>query len=240
MVGTIALSRRSRSWPRRLRHLLDLVAEDGNAGANPPPIHLELGLARAARADAAAEPRQRGAGADQPRQQVFQLGQLDLQLALAGAGPAGEDVEDQLGAIDHLAGDQILQLAQLGRRQLVVDDHDVDRGLGAGQRQRLRLAAADEGGRVGGGALLQRAYDRGGAGGVRQPFELVEGLFGVDPAHVAGDEPDESRALERGEPTFAHDLPAILHAYNRTPAAAAAHSDRTPCPTFPSISSSSR
>ena len=139
----------------------------------------------------------------------------------------------ELRAIDHLAGDQILQLAQLRRRQLVVDDDDVDRGLGAGQRQRLRLAAADEGGRVGGGALLQRAYDGGGAGGVRQPFELVEGLFGVDPAHVAGDEPDESRALERGEPTFAHDVPAILHAYNRTPAAAAAHYRQDAVPDIP-------
>ena len=74
-----------------------------DAHADPPAIGLELGLAGAAGADAAAEPRQLGADADQARQQVLQLRQLDLQLAFAGARAAGEDVENQLRAIDDLA-----------------------------------------------------------------------------------------------------------------------------------------
>ena len=185
-------------------YLFDLVAEDLDPRADPPPVHLELRLAGSARADAAAQARQRRAGADQPRQQVLQLGELYLQLALTRAGAPREDVEDELRAIDHLARDHRLQLAQLRRRELVVDDDDVDPGLGARQRQRLRLAPADEGRRVGRGALLQRPHHGRGTGGVSQAVELVEGLLGVGTAQAAGDEADEGRAFERREPSFAH------------------------------------
>ena len=60
------------------------------------------------------------------------------------------------------------------------------------------------------GALLQRAHHRGGAGGAGQSVELVERLLGVAAAQAARDEPDEGRALERGEPSFAHSV-SILH-----------------------------
>ena len=107
-----------------------------------------------------------------------------------------------------LHADHLLQLAQLRRRELVVDDDHVDPRLGARRRQRLRLAAADEGGRVGRDALLQRAHHRRGARGMGQSIELVERLLGVGTAHGARDEPDEGRALERGEPSFGHVDPA--------------------------------
>src|SRR5262245_58382094 len=97
--------------------------------ADAPPVGLELGFARASGANTAAKARQRVAGADQPRQQVFQLRELDLQLALARPRATGEDVEDQLSAIDDLAADRLLDLAQLRGRQLVVEDEDVDVGL---------------------------------------------------------------------------------------------------------------
>ena len=85
-------------------HLLDVVADHLDARADPAAVHLELGLARTPGADAAAEPRERAAGADQARQQVLELRQLDLQLAFARARAPGEDVEDELRAIDDLAG----------------------------------------------------------------------------------------------------------------------------------------
>ena len=109
-----------------------------DARPDPPAIGFELGFAGAARADAAAKPRQRGARAGQPRQQVFQLRQLDLQLAFAGPRPPREDVENQLRAIDDLPADRLFDLPQLRRRQLVVEDDDVDVGLGARGGQRLR------------------------------------------------------------------------------------------------------
>ena len=71
--------------------------------ADVAAIGFELGFAGAARADAAAQPRQPAPDADQPRQQIFELRELDLQLAFARARAPGEDVEDQLRAIDHLA-----------------------------------------------------------------------------------------------------------------------------------------
>src|SRR5262249_47824754 len=100
-------------------HLLDVGADGVNARTDAAPIGFELRLAGAPRADAATQPRQRVAGADQPRQQVLQLGELDLQLSFSRPRAPREDVEDQLRAIDDLAADGLLDLPQLRRRQLV-------------------------------------------------------------------------------------------------------------------------
>ena len=83
--------------------------------ADPPAIGLELRFAGAARADAAAQPRQRGGRADEPRQQVLQLRELDLQLAFARPRAPREDVEDELRAIDDLAVERLLEVPQLRR-----------------------------------------------------------------------------------------------------------------------------
>ena len=149
------------------------------------------------RADAAAQPRQRLARADQPRQQVFQLRELDLQLAFARAGAPREDVENQLRAIDDLAIEALVQLAQLRRRQLVVEDDDVGVGFGRGLRQHVDLAAAEERGRVGLGTILQHAQDDAGARGLGEAGELFEGMFRVDPPRAAGDQTDERCPLHQ-------------------------------------------
>ena len=65
----------------------------------------------------------RGALAPQPGQAVAEQGQLDLGLALLAAGVLGEDVEDHRGAVDGGAPEQLLQVALLRRRELVVE-HD--------------------------------------------------------------------------------------------------------------------
>ena len=46
----------------------------------------------------------------QARQPVLELGELHLELAVPGARVLGEDVEDQLGAVDHA---QVEPLARL-------------------------------------------------------------------------------------------------------------------------------
>ena len=86
-----------------LPHLIDLPLNGLDAHADTAAIGFELRFAGAARADAAAETRQRGAGSGEPRQQVVELRQLDLPLAFARARAARKDVEDQLRAIDDLA-----------------------------------------------------------------------------------------------------------------------------------------
>ena len=117
-------------------HLLDPLADD-------PPVGLELGLARAARADTAAGPAQVGPHPGQPRQLVFELGELDLEAPFVGLGVQGEDVQDQPAAVDHLDLEQLLERPLLGRRELVVGDQHVKAGLALRAQQLLGLALAD-------------------------------------------------------------------------------------------------
>ena len=79
--------------PPRL-HVVQLAFEMLDAQPDLAPIHLEFRLAGSARADAAAEARQRVARSDEVRRAMAQLRQLDLQLALTRARVLREDVED--------------------------------------------------------------------------------------------------------------------------------------------------
>src|SRR5690606_5898750 len=131
------------------RQALELAAQLGHALADAAPVELDLGLTGAAAADAdtaggpAADlPGQVAAPAAQPRQEVLQLGQLDLRLALAALGVLGEDVEDQRGAVDDLDLDDVFELTQLARGQLAVADHRVGPRGGDDVAQLGRLARA--------------------------------------------------------------------------------------------------
>ena len=134
-----------RRWPRCTSRPTDisrdLAAQPGDPRPDPAPVSLDLRLARAAGADAAGParpaaglPGQRLAPAAQPGQQVLQLGELDLRLALLAAGVLGEDVQDQRGPVDDLDLDRAFQAAQLARGQLAVADD----GVGARARRRSR------------------------------------------------------------------------------------------------------
>ena len=79
-----------------------------------PPVGLELRLAGAARADAAAEPLEVLPHAAHARQVVLELRELDLELALGAAGVLGEDVEDQLRAVDDARLERVLERAAAG------------------------------------------------------------------------------------------------------------------------------
>ena len=56
------------------------------------------------------------------RQVVLELRQLDLELPLGAHGVLGEDVEDQLRAVDHARVERVLEVALLRRIELVVDE----------------------------------------------------------------------------------------------------------------------
>src|SRR5690606_27903587 len=122
----------------------------------------DLRLTGAARPDALAArdaatglPGHRLAPAAQARQEVLELGELDLRLALLGLGVLGEDVEDQGRAVDDLDADDVLEAATLGRCELRVDDD----GVGARGRDDVgelgRLARAEVRARVGVRASLE-------------------------------------------------------------------------------------
>ena len=83
--------------------------------ADDPAVGLELGLARTAQTDAAADTRQVGPHPGEPRQQVLELRQLDLQLRLVAARAGGEDVEDDLGPVHHPDLERPLEVGALRR-----------------------------------------------------------------------------------------------------------------------------
>ena len=60
--------------------------------------------------------------APHPRQVVLELRELDLELALGAARVLGEDVEDQLRAVDDTRLEEVLEPALLRRVELVVDE----------------------------------------------------------------------------------------------------------------------
>ncbi len=135
-----------------------------DAALNLPPVGFQLGFAGAAGADAAAQLRHGLALAGEPRQHVLKLRQLHLQLALAGAGVAGKDVQNQLRAVQHPAGQRGLKVAQLGGRQVVVEEHQVGLGGGGDSGDLLHLAGADQRGRIGPGAALHQLGGHHAAG----------------------------------------------------------------------------
>jgi hypothetical protein len=59
--------------------------------------------------------------ASHARNVVVQLRELDLELALGADGVLGEDVEDQLRAVDDPRRKGVFEAPLLRRRQLVVD-----------------------------------------------------------------------------------------------------------------------
>ena len=133
----------------------------------------------------------------QPRQQVVELRQLHLEPALARARPAREDVEDQLGAVERLALDLLLQVALLGRRELLVEENQLDLLRGAAGLHLAHLAAADECRGVAPRALLQLLADDARAGARGELRELVERGFAARAVARALRQADEQRALPR-------------------------------------------
>ncbi len=105
-----------------------VVGDFLNALLDATAVGLKLRFARAAGADAAAEARHFDAATGEARQPVVQLREFHLQAAFASVGAGGEDVEDELGAVDDFRLDGLFEIALLGRGEVVIEDHHV--GLG--------------------------------------------------------------------------------------------------------------
>ena len=127
----------------RALDVLEAPAQRGDPVAREAAVGLDLRLPGPPRADPAAEPLEVAPQPAHAREVVFQLGQLDLQLALGAAGVRGEDVEDHGRAIDDGQADGLLEVALLARGQLVVAGDQVRvagvrGGLGLGDLARAR------------------------------------------------------------------------------------------------------
>ncbi len=186
----VALAAHGRA--RGLR-LAQATAQRGDAVARQPAVGLDLGLARAPRADAAvdapgAEALEVGPQPAHAREVVFELRQLDLKLALGRASVVGEDVEDDRRAVDHRHAELLLEVALLARQQLVVDGDQVGVGLLRGLPQLGQLAAAEVAVRIGPVAALDHLRRDRDSGGPKQLAELRQVGFG-------GRDADGQRAL---------------------------------------------
>ncbi len=165
-LARLALGRARRRQPDQVT--FELL----HAPQQAPAIDFELGLTRTARADTRTLLAQLEAATPQAGQPIAQLRELDLHRTLLARRVLGEDVEDQRDAVDDVDREQILEVALLGGRQLVVEDHDVDVERLADRLQLLGLALADVGRRVGRAPALQLGVDGLGAGRVGEQRQL--------------------------------------------------------------------
>ena len=105
------------------------------------------------------------------------MGEIDLQAAFLGAGPAAEDLEDQAGAVQHLDVPGSLQIALLNRRQGCIDDDQFDIISRERALQLINLAGAEQGCRT----HLRKRHDLGQrdvqVDGKRQPDRFLKPCF---------------------------------------------------------------
>ena len=135
-----------------------------------------------------------------PTSRVDEMGELrefDLQLALGAAGTQREDVEDEARAVDDAALERALQVALLHAGERVVEDHEVGAGLPAQRIDFLDLALAGEERGIGPRAAARDAADDVGAGGQRERADLLHPVLAFAVAEVEG---DDERAIAAGGP----------------------------------------
>jgi succinyldiaminopimelate transaminase len=166
--------------------LVEAAAQQLDAPSRHAAVALELRLAGPAGADAGAHGAAAAAQAlevlpraTHAREVVVELSELDLQLAFGADRVLGEDVEDQLCAIDHTGGECVLQRPLLRRRELVVHDQNLRAGLLVGGLELLELPLADVRAAIRTRAVLRELADRLDARGLCQLAELREPILRI-------------------------------------------------------------
>jgi hypothetical protein len=131
--------------PARLRLVVDggqLRLELGDAVADLATIELHGGFPGAPHPDAAARPLA-AAGLAQPGGHVGEPRDLDLQPRRSAGGVPVEDLDDHARAIQDRRARRALDVAELARRQLVVDDDDGGTRLPGGRGRRVEVRPLD-------------------------------------------------------------------------------------------------
>ena len=152
--------------------------EERDTRASESAVGLELTLARPARPDTAAQALEVLPHASHAREVVFELRELDLELAFGRPRVLSEDVEDQLRAVDHARAELVLERALLRRAELVVGDEDLRRRAGVRRLELAELALPDERPRIRMTAVLHDLSYRCGTRGTCELTELRELVAG--------------------------------------------------------------
>ena len=163
--------------------------------AQQAAIGFELRFAGAAQADAAFLPLEVGPAADEPRELMLDLRELDLELAFRAARAQREDVENQARPVDDAAFEPLLEVALLRAGERVVEDDEIGGGFGAPGGDLLDLALAGIGRRVRALPPAGHRADHGRAGRHGQRVELGHPLGRVGVAEIERDEQRPVAAL---------------------------------------------
>jgi hypothetical protein len=138
-----------------------------NAAIDLAAVGFKLGLAGTSRPNAAAKLRHFRAPTGEPRQHVFELRQLNLQLAFARARMRSKYVENKLGAVDHARVHNIFDVSLLRGGKVVIEKNEIRRTGRCGAGDFLQLAGTYQRSRIWAVAALQSLADdlRTGADG---------------------------------------------------------------------------
>src|SRR5215470_13793148 len=173
--------------------VFQFVLEQRDAITHSAAINFELGFAGAAAADAAHQPGHLGAAAGQSRQQVFQLRQLDLNAPFGGLRALGENVQNQLGAVENFQVGGLVDGAHLRGREFAVEDNHVSAELQAANDDVVELALAGERFRIERRAALNDLVEYGQAAGNRQLAQFIHRIARI--GHRRGGHADQNRAV---------------------------------------------
>lgn len=157
--------------------LFEILPNLGHAGPDPPPIRLELGLARSPGADSTTQPLQVRPGAGQPREKIIELRQLHLKFPLAALGPLGENIQDEASPVHDPLAQQLLQIPLLRSGELFIQDDQVNPGTALLNLQRFPLP--DEIPWVKPIPLLQDGIGDARPGGPSELFQFGQGILGL-------------------------------------------------------------
>ncbi|OGR05026.1 MAG: hypothetical protein A3K23_04955 [Desulfobacca sp. RBG_16_58_9] len=174
-------------------YLRQVLLEPVQAVPEAPAVHLQLGFPGTPAADAAHEAGQGVPFTHQPGQQVLHLGHLHLELAFPAAGPLGEEVQDELGAVDDLQFGEVGDGAHLGGAQFGVKDQQVGPRLQGLDHQLREPPFAHQKPGVEAGPALDDGLGHGKIRGAGQFGQLLHGVFGAFPVGAA--DPDEDGPL---------------------------------------------
>ena len=167
-----------------------------DALAHEPPVGFELALALALAAEAAALlAAEVPPGPREPGQGILHAREFDLEPRLPRPGATVENVQDDLLAVDHGQAAEFLPFALLAGGQLVVeDDHVALQRLGL-RDDFLRLARADEIGRLRTVDAREHLVGDGQAEGVHEFAEFGEqAACFLEPSAASTTHPPAGRA----------------------------------------------